>query len=187
MKKLLLHICCAPDATIGIDRLLPHWETQGFFYNPNIHPAQEYERRLEAMEKLSEATGLPFTQGKYDPDQWKVMVKGLEDEPEKGRRCELCFRERLRKAAREAREGGYDAFAAVLTVSPHKDASLINRLGEEAGQEFGVEYLPTDLKKMDGFKRSVQVSKELGIYRQDYCGCEYSKRKESGVRSQESE
>ena len=184
MKKLLLHICCAPDATIGIDRLLPHWETQGFFYNPNIHPAQEYERRLEAMEKLSEATGLPFTQGKYDPDQWKVMVEGLEDEPEKGRRCELCFRERLRKAAREASEGGYDAFAAVLTVSPHKDASLINRLGEEAGQEFGVEYLPTDLKKMDGFKRSVQISKELGIYRQDYCGCEYSKRQNAERRTQ---
>jgi predicted adenine nucleotide alpha hydrolase (AANH) superfamily ATPase len=187
MKKLLLHICCAPDATIGIDRLAPHWETTGFFYNPNIHPAAEYEKRHEAMDQLSEATGLPFKTGEYDPDQWKVMVQGLEDEPEKGLRCELCFRERLRKTAREARDGGYDAFAAVLTVSPHKDASLINKLGAEAGQEFGVEYLPTDLKKMDGFKRSVQMSKELGIYRQNYCGCEYSQRQKAGGRREESE
>jgi len=186
-KKLLLHICCAPDATIGIDRLVPLWETSGFFYNPNIHPAAEFEKRREAMDQLSEATGLPFKTGEYDPDQWKVMVQGLEDEPEKGLRCELCFRERLRKTAREARDGGYDAFAAVLTVSPHKDASLINRLGAEAGQEFGVEYLPTDLKKMDGFKRSVQMSKELGIYRQNYCGCEYSKRQKSGIRNQKSD
>ena len=187
MKKLLLHICCAPDATIGIDRLAPHWETSGFFYNPNIHPAAEYEKRREAMDQLSEATGLPFKTGEYDPDQWKVMVQGLEDEPEKGLRCELCFRERLRKTAREARDGGYDAFAAVLTVSPHKDASLINRLGAEAGQEFGVEYLPTDLKKMDGFKRSVQLSNELGIYRQNYCGCEYSKRQKAERRTQNTE
>jgi predicted adenine nucleotide alpha hydrolase (AANH) superfamily ATPase len=177
MKKLLLHICCAPDATIGIDRLSPHWNTSGFFYNPNIHPAAEYEKRREAMDQLSEATGLPFKTGDYDPAQWKVMIQGLEDEPEKGLRCELCFRERLRKTAQEAKEGGYDAFAAVLTVSPHKDAALINRLGAEAALEFGVEYLPTDLKKMDGFKKSVQLSNELGIYRQDYCGCEYSRRR----------
>lgn len=134
------------------------------------------------MEKLSEATGLDFEAGDYDPEQWEVMVKGLEEEPEKGQRCELCFQERLQKTAREARDGGYDAFAAVLTVSPHKDAALINRLGAEAGQEFGVEYLPTDLKKMDGFKTSVQLSREMGIYRQDYCGYEYSQRQEGGGR-----
>ena len=137
------------------------------------------------MEKLSEATGLDFEAGDYDPEQWEVMVKGLEEEPEKGRRCELCFQERLQKTAREARDGGYDAFAAVLTVSPHKDAALINRLGAEAGQEFGVEYLPTDLKKMDGFKTSVQLSREMGIYRQDYCGCEYSQRQKAGGRREE--
>lgn len=187
MKKLLLHICCAPDATIGIDRIVPHWLTTGFFYNPNIHPAPEYERRLEAMEKLSEATGLAFDAGEYEPGQWKVMVKGLEEEPEKGRRCELCFKERLRRTAREARDGGYDAFAAVLTVSPHKNAALINRLGTEAGHEFAVEYIPTDLKKMDGFRKSVQMSKELGIYRQDYCGCEFSKREKAEGRREKKE
>ena len=187
MKKLLIHICCAPDATIGIERLSPDWDTQGYFYNPNIHPAQEYDKRLAAMEKLSAATGFPFLSGEYSPEEWMVMVEGLEEEPEKGRRCELCIRERMRRTAQEAKEKGFDAFAAVLTVSPHKDAAMINRLGAEAGREFSVEYLPTNLKKMDGFKRSVQLSREMGIYRQDYCGCEFSKRQKSGIRNQKSE
>ncbi len=187
MKKLLLHICCAPDATIGIERLSSNWDTQGYFYNPNIHPAQEYDKRLAAMEKLSAATDFPFLTGEYDPGDWMVMVQGLEEEPEKGRRCELCIRERLRRTALEAKERGFDAFAAVLTVSPHKDATMINRLGAEAGREFSVEYLPTDLKKLDGFNRSVQLSREMGIYRQDYCGCEFSKRQKSGIRNQKSE
>jgi predicted adenine nucleotide alpha hydrolase (AANH) superfamily ATPase len=187
MKKLLLHICCAPDATTGIERLSSDWDTQGYFYNPNIHPSQEYDKRLAAMGKLSVATGFPFLSGEYSPEEWMVMVEGLEEEPEKGLRCELCIRERMRRTAQEAKERGFDAFAAVLTVSPHKDAAMINRLGEEAGLEYGVEYLPTDLKKMDGFKRSVQLSREMGIYRQDYCGCEYSQRQEAGGRREEKE
>jgi predicted adenine nucleotide alpha hydrolase (AANH) superfamily ATPase len=187
MKKLLLHICCAPDATIGLERLTSGWDTQGYFYNPNIHPAQEFDKRLAAMDKLSVATGFPFLSGEYNPEEWMVMVEGLEEEPEKGRRCELCIRERMRRTAQEAKEGGFDAFAAVLTVSPHKDAAMINRLGEKAGLEYGVEYLPTDLKKLDGFKRSVQLSREMGIYRQDYCGCEFSKRQKSEIRNQKSE
>ncbi|MDF1535868.1 MAG: epoxyqueuosine reductase QueH [bacterium] len=178
MKKLLLHICCAPDATIGIERLTSGWDARGFFYNPNIHPPQEYDRRLAAMNRLSEATGFPFLTGEYNPGEWMVMVQGLEGEPEKGRRCEICIRDRLRRTAREARDGAYDAFAAVLTVSPHKNAAMVNRLGTEAALEYGVEYLPTDLKKMDGFKRSVQLSREMGIYRQDYCGCEFSRKRE---------
>ena len=109
------------------------------------------------------------------------------DEEEKGLRCEMCIRERLRETARAARDRGFDAFAAVLTVSPHKDAAMVNRLGAEAGEEFGIEYVATDLKKQDGFKKSVELSKKLGIYRQDYCGCEFSKRKDTGPRTQDTE
>jgi len=177
MKRLLLHICCAPDATVGFERLLPDWEAEGYFLNPNIHPEGEYRKRLEALNTLAERTGISFKEGPYEPDLWHESIKGLEGEPEKGLRCEACIRHRLRSTAREARERGFDAFAAVLTVSPHKDASMVNRLGAEAGAEFSVLYLPTDLKKRDGFKRSVELSRQHDIYRQDYCGCEYSQKK----------
>jgi hypothetical protein len=175
MKRLLLHICCAPDATVGIERLSSDWDTEGLFSNSNIHPREEYEKRLLAMEQLAEIVDFSFTEGEYEPELWFEAAKGLENEPEKGLRCEICIRERLWATARISRDKGFDAFAAVLTVSPHKDAGMINRLGAAAGEEFGVEYLPTDLKKQDGFKRSVQLSKQYGIYRQDYCGCEYSR------------
>jgi predicted adenine nucleotide alpha hydrolase (AANH) superfamily ATPase len=139
------------------------------------------------MERFSAMVSLPFTEGDYDTGTWFSKIRGLEDEPEKGLRCEICIRERLRSTARLALEKGFDAFAAVLTVSPRKDVSMVNRLGEEAGSEFGIEYIPTDLKKRDGFKRSVELSREYGIYRQHYCGCEFSKRKNMGTRSQEPE
>lgn len=175
-KKLLLHICCAPDATVGLERLSQNWETEGLFSNPNIHPTEEYGKRLQGLKTLANEMGFTFAEGTYDPEGWLESVRGMESEPEKGLRCELCIRERLRTTARLARERSFDAFAAVLTVSPHKDAAMINRLGKEAGEEFGIEYVATDLKKHDGFKRSVQLTKQYGIYRQDYCGCEYSKR-----------
>jgi len=180
MKRLHLHICCAPDATIGIERLTPGQDVFGFFYNPNIHAQDEYQKRLEAMQKLSEVSGFPFLEGPCDTPSWFDVVKGLEHEPEKGLRCEACIRMRLRATAKLALEQGFDAFAAVLTVSPRKDAGMVNRLGEEAAVEFGIQYLPTDLKKKDGFKRSVELSRQYGLYRQNYCGCEYSKGKEKG-------
>jgi len=175
VKRLLIHICCAPDATVGIERLSQDWETEGLFSNSNIHSPEEYKKRLKALETLANEMGFTFADDSYEPDVWLESVRGLEEEPEKGLRCEICIRERLRATARVAKDKGFDAFAAVLTVSPHKDAGMINRLGAEAGEEFGVEYLPTDLKKQDGFKRSVQMTKQYGIYRQDYCGCEYSR------------
>ncbi|MGD8353428.1 MAG: epoxyqueuosine reductase QueH [Pseudomonadota bacterium] len=186
-KKLLLHICCAPDATVGVERLSPDWDLHGFFINSNIHPASEYERRLRALSTLAKKAGFSFTEGLYEPELWLDSVRGLEDEPEKGLRCETCIGERLRNTALKAREGGFDAFAAVLTVSPHKNASMINRLGEEAGKQFGVEYIPTDLKKLDGFKRSVELSRIHGIYRQDYCGCKYSRKQNVERPTQNSE
>jgi len=126
------------------------------------------------MEDLARAASFPYREGRYDPERWLKAAKGMEDEPEKGRRCVECIRLRLQEAARAAKEGGFDLFAAVLTVSPHKDSEMINRLGKEAGRLHGVEYLPTDLKEKDGFRRSVELSKEYGLYRQNYCGCVYS-------------
>jgi len=175
MKRLLIHICCAPDASVGFERLSPEWEVEGLFLNSNIHPSEEYSKRLKALETLAAEMDLPFDEGPYEPELWFKSVQGLENEPEKGLRCEMCIRQRLRDTARKARDRHFDAFAAVFTVSPHKDASMVNRLGAEAGEEFGVNYLPTDLKKQNGFKRSVEISSQLGIYRQDYCGCEYSR------------
>jgi predicted adenine nucleotide alpha hydrolase (AANH) superfamily ATPase len=176
MKKLLLHICCAPDATIGLERFPEEYEVEGFFYNPNIHPAEEYTKRLEAMARLAEQTGFPWREGDYDTERWFEEAAGLEKEPEKGKRCEVCIRLRLEQAAVVTREEEFDAFAAVLTVSPHKDAELVNRLGREAGKKYGVKYIPTDLKKEDGFRRSIELSREYGLYRQRYCGCIFSVR-----------
>ena len=175
-KRLLIHICCAPDATIALDRLAQNYKIEGIFYNPNIHPENEYERRKNAMKQLTKQTGFKWTEVGYDPDNWYELTEGLENEPEKGLRCEKCIKMRLRQTARLSIEKGFDAFAAVLTVSPHKDAEMVNRLGHEAGTEYGIEYVPTDLKKQDGFKRSIELSKEYGLYRQQYCGCEYSLR-----------
>ena len=187
MKRLLLHICCGPDATVGIEQLSADFDVVGFFYNPNIQPREEYERRLEVMELTADLFHIPFIEGDYDPAAWFGETKGLEGEPEKGRRCEVCIRMRLRATACHAREKGFDVFAAVLTVSPHKDANRINNLGEQAAEEYGIPYVPTDLKKKDGFKRSVELSKKYNLYRQDYCGCEFSRRKESESRRQEPE
>lgn len=175
-KKLLLHICCAPDATVGIERLIEQFHVAGHFYNPNIHPPGEYQRRLAAMEELARALSFPYHEGEYDPEGWFTATRGMEREPEKGRRCAECIRIRLQVTARAAKDGGFDLFAAVLTVSPHKDAALINRLGEEAGRLHGVQYLPTHLNKKGGFGRSVELSRRYGLYRQNYCGCVFSMR-----------
>lgn len=169
--KLLLHICCAPDATVAIERLSQDYAVVTFFYNPNIHPREEYEKRLAEMLRVAEQASVPLHEGPYDDARWFDLAKDLMDEPERGRRCEVCFRMRLESTAAFAKEHGFQAFAATLTVSPHKDANLVNRLGKEAGERFGTTYFPTDLKKKDGFKRSLELSREFRLYRQDYCGC----------------
>lgn len=177
MTRLLLYVCCAPDATVAIERLRPDFDITMFFYNPNVHPRKEYDLRLEAARQLGEILQVKVLEGDYDASAWFEAVKGLEQEPEGGRRCEICLRERLEATARVAAAQGYGAFAAVLTVSPHKDAAMINRMGARAGEHYGVAYIPTDLKKKDGFKRSVALSREYGLYRQNYCGCEFSRKK----------
>ncbi len=169
--KLLLHVCCAPCTTATVERLRDEYDVTAFFYNPNIFPKEEYDRRLAETTRFCEAIGLPLEIGAYDPDTWLARTRGLQDEPEGGRRCRVCFGLRLRVAASYARGNGFDALATTLTISPHKDAATINELGELIGAEAGIEFLARDFKKRDGFRRSVELSHQHGLYRQDYCGC----------------
>jgi len=175
--KLLLHICCAPDATHPIQILRDEYQIDAFFYNPNIHPKEEYEKRLESMRAISSEWDVTLHEGEYDKDRWLELTGGHKDEPEGGKRCEICYRMRLEETAKLAAKDGYDAFGAVLTISPHKDAKKINEIGHELGKKYDIAYLESDFKKRDGFKKSIELSKGLGLYRQNYCGCVYSKQK----------
>jgi predicted adenine nucleotide alpha hydrolase (AANH) superfamily ATPase len=172
--RLLLHICCAPDATVAFERLSPDWHVVGYFFNPNIHPAEEYAKRLGSLVHFGCYTGMEIRAGEYSVKKWFNAVKGLESEPEKGRRCDVCFRFRLEDTARLAKLEGFDAFATVLTVSPHKNADKINQCGQLLSDKYHIPYLPTNLKKQDGFKRSVELSRKYHLYRQNYCGCKFS-------------
>lgn len=176
--KLLLHVCCGPCSTTVLERLFHNYDITVFFFNPNIGPAEEYElRRDESKRFIEQAYGpdVKFIEGNPDPGLFYHIARGLEKEPEGGRRCQACFRLRLEETARYAQENQFDLFCTTLTVSPHKDAMLINRIGEEAAEKMGsVSYLPSDFKKQNGFRRSVEISKENGLYRQKYCGCVFS-------------
>lgn len=177
MEKLLLHICCAPDATYAIEYFGINYDLTGYFYDPNIHPEEEYRLRLTEMEKLSNILSFTLYEGEYDAKRWFAITKGMEKEPEGGKRCEFCFRMRLEKSASFAKTMGIDLFSTILTISPHKDAKLINIVGQEIANRFGLRFLEADLKKKDGFKKSVILSKKYSLYRQNYCGCIYSRAK----------
>lgn len=176
-ENVLLHICCAPDASYGVTAMQEKFRVTGFFFNPNIHPDEEYDRRLNATRQLQDLLPFPLEVIGGGEKDWDDAVRGLEEEPEKGRRCEECIRMRLRRTAKEAKIKGISAFCTVLTVSPKKDAAMVNRIGREEGELAGVFFVEADMKKSDGFRKSVEISKKLGIYRQDYCGCRYSVRK----------
>ncbi|MFO7947418.1 MAG: epoxyqueuosine reductase QueH [Armatimonadota bacterium] len=173
---LLLHCCCGPCSTAVYERLQKDYEVICYWFNPNIQPDDEYDRRLESMKVAAEELGCELIVEKGGEEEWQSAIAGLEDEPEGGRRCDVCFRVRLEHAARKARELGCDFFTTTLTVSPHKPPQKVNPRGEEASKGRNVEYLAGDFKKQDGFKRSVELSKQMNLYRQDYCGCLYSKR-----------
>ncbi len=173
-KKLLLHICCAPDAAYIPDSLAAEWEVTCFFYNPNIYPEAEYQKRADEMTRLAKAKGYPLISAPYEPDRFDERTQGHQYEPEKSGRCSLCYRIRLEETARTARENVFDAFATVLTVSPHKLVDRINRIGEAVARDADIPYLPSDFKKQDGFRLSVLEARRLDLYRQDYCGCESS-------------
>lgn len=173
--KILLHICCGICAAGVVERLASEGhEVTGFFYNPNIHPREEYERRLEATYKVSKELGFPLVVGDYTPEEWFQETSSLENEPEGGRRCEVCFRFRLKKTYLSLAECGGDVFTTTLTISSHKSAEVINRVGNEIG---GGRFLARDFKKKEGSKRATELAKQWALYRQNYCGCTYSMRK----------
>ena len=176
VKTVLLHICCAPDASYGVPAMQERYRVTGFFFNPNIQPGTEYDRRLLATRALRDFTPFPLMVAEGGGEEWEDAVRGLEYEPERGSRCEACIRMRLSRTALEAKSLGFPAFSTVLTVSPKKDAAMVNRIGREEGEKAGVAFLEADLKKNDGFRKSVETTKRLGIYRQNYCGCRYSLR-----------
>jgi predicted adenine nucleotide alpha hydrolase (AANH) superfamily ATPase len=170
--KVLLHICCGVCAGSVVERLLKEGHNvTGYFYNPNIHPREEYERRLEVARIVANRLGIQLLEGEYAPEHWLKEVVGLEKEPEGGQRCEVCYWFRLRETHRFALEKGFQVFTTTLTVSPHKPAAVVNRIGEAIG---GDKFLARDFKKQDGFKRANEIAKTLGVYRQHYCGCLYS-------------
>lgn len=179
VPRLLLHACCAPCSSAVLEYLSQYFAITLLYYNPNIAPLEEYQKREAELRRL--VSQMKFTHPvellpcQYDGQAFVQAARGLEGEPEGGKRCEACFRLRLRYAAREAARLRFDYYTTTLSISPMKNAPLLNQLGEEIGREFGVAHLPSDFKKKDGYKRSVQLSKEYDLYRQDYCGCAFSK------------
>lgn len=175
--RLFLHSCCGPCSTYVLEYLAQYFEITLFYYNPNIYPAEEYQHRLETQKEVLAKTGwATLIEGDYIHADFLSAIHGYEAEPEGGARCEFCFRLRMEEAARLASVGGYDYFATTLSVSPHKDAALLGKIGEELEARYGVKHLPSDFKKREGYKRSVALSNEMELYRQDYCGCEFSLR-----------
>ena len=179
VSRLLLHSCCAPCSSYVLEYLSQYFEITVLYFNPNIYPQSEYELRVKEEEGL--IARMPFVhkvtmiEGRYEPQEFYQAVQGLEKEPEGGERCEKCYELRLREAARIAGEGGYDFFTTTLTISPLKPAGKLNEIGERIGREYGVAFLPSDFKKRNGYQRSIELSREYGLYRQNYCGCVYSR------------
>jgi predicted adenine nucleotide alpha hydrolase (AANH) superfamily ATPase len=171
---LLVHICCAPDAVHGVEVYQHDHEVTGFFHNPNIWPTEEYDVRWMEAQKVAGLLVFKLMEGRYEPKEWERRTARLAAEPEKGRRCNVCFALRLDASARLASDMGLPAFATVLTVSPRKNAAAVNRIGRLCGRKYGVRFLEADLKKQGGFVRSVELSRRHGLYRQSYCGCRYS-------------
>ncbi len=178
-QKILLHSCCGPCSSAVIFALKDQFDISIFYYNPNIFPEEEYLHRkseqIKLVEKLNEeGENIKIIDVEYDPENYEKYVCGLENEKEGGARCTKCFRLRLEKTAKVAKENGFDIFGTTLTVSPHKNAPLINQIGSELENEVGIKFLVSDFKKKDGYKHSIELSKKYDLYRQNYCGCKYS-------------
>lgn len=172
--KLLLHICCAPCSTASIERLRSKYQIAGIFCNSNIYPRKEYEKRLEETKKYCNRTGIDLMIVDYDYNNWLNQIKGLEKEPEGGKRCAKCFEIRLNSVAQAASKNNFSYFTTTLSISPYKDFNRIKEIGNVLGDRYGVKFLDIDFKKKDGFKKSVDISKKHNLYRQHYCGCEFS-------------
>ncbi len=180
LPSLLLHSCCAPCSSACLEYLSAHFRITVLYYNPNIYPVSEFEKRFSEQERLiSEMpleNGVSLIRGEYNYDDFAKTVKGLENVPEGGERCFKCYRLRLEKTAAVAAERGFDYFCTTLSLSPLKNSQKINEIGFETAEKFGVKWLPSDFKKKEGYKRSIELSRQYSLYRQNFCGCVFSKK-----------
>ena len=180
VPRLLLHSCCAPCSSYVLEYLSRYFEITVFYYNPNIYPPEEFGKRVEEQKRLiaqlSAEHPISFLDGPYEPERFYEMARGLEQLPEGGARCFKCYRLRLTETAEMARAGKYDYFTTTLSISPLKNAEKLNEIGGQLAKDYGVDYLYSDFKKRNGYKRSTELSREYGLYRQDYCGCVFSMR-----------
>ena len=176
--RLLLHACCAPCSSYVLEYLTQYFDITVFFYNPNISPESEYLHRVSEIKRLiSEmCPTVKFIEGRYEPEKFYEMAKGLENEPERGARCVKCYRMRIEESAVIAKQNNFDYFTTTLSISPQKDSHVLNSIGKEISEIYNVPYLYSDFKKKGGYKRSIELSAEFHLYRQNFCGCIYSKR-----------
>ena len=178
--RLLLHSCCAPCSSYVLEYLSRYFDITVFYFNPNISPEEEYIKRVDEVKRLIKempaCADVKFIEGRYEPSEFYDAAKGLEDASEGGERCLKCFELRLNEAAKTAAETGAEYVCTTLTISPLKNAENLNRIGEETAARYGVKWLPSDFKKKNGYKRSIELSNEYNLFRQNYCGCVFSKR-----------
>lgn len=178
-EKLLLHCCCAPCSSATLEVLKEHFSVTVYFYNPNIQPESEFTKRYEEQKRLIAEhfnNEIPVILAPYEGEKFSAIAKGREHLPEKGERCYLCYRQRMEHSARYAKENGFNCFTTSLSISPHKNADWINKIGIALEKEYGIKFIYSDFKKRNGYKRSIELSHQYGLYRQDYCGCIYSKK-----------
>lgn len=188
LPRLCLHACCAPCSSAVVEQLADHFDITILYYNPNIWPSEEYRRRADELHSFIRRLAKPnvcAVEDRYEPAEFYAAVSGLEDEPERGRRCTVCYHQRMERAAQWAKENGCEWFCTTLSISPHKDAKRINAIGRDLEAKYGVHHLPNDFKKRDGYKRSLELSAQYGMYRQDYCGCEFSARRLESTETEE--
>ena len=179
-KKLLLHSCCAPCSSYVITYLTKYFDITILYYNPNIYPYEEYKKRkqeqIRLINEIDKINNLDFIECDYDNQLYNKLIKGLEKEPEKGKRCNICYELRMEKTAIIGKENNYDYFCTTLSVSPYKNSNLINEIGKELEKKYNIKWLYSDFKKKDGYKQSIELSKKYNLYRQNYCGCIYTQR-----------
>lgn len=180
LQRILIHVCCGVCGAYVVEQLKPQFDALRLFsYNPNIYPPEEYHRRMETVRELSRIYGVPFEEGEFEPEVWNAAVRGFEDEPERGRRCKICFRLRLDKTAVKAKEIGFSHFTTTLSMGRSKRSRDVIEIGREVAAARGVEFLAVDFKKQGGIDRTLALAKQYNFYRQTYCGCKYSMRPET--------
>ena len=173
-KKMLLHTCCANCVLYPVSILSPDYDITLFFYNPNIQPEYEYQKRLESVKSAASSLNISLIVPDYHPEEFNILASPFKDEPEGGKRCGICFELRLSETAKYAAKNNFDIFGTTLTVSPHKNSQIINNTGRQISGKYHIDFYIADFKKQDGFKKTMQLSGKMGIYRQNYCGCIYS-------------